>query len=288
MPGGGVLSVNQLMAIWSDHGGRVHHHVFDSEGHDWFFIGLSDFGGFRFGGDDKVLVIARRDLKVMASRYEIAVPVAGYGEARTKVFVPFKDGQPDLDAWKDIQAVLKEMPAEQLLALKKLYLNPGYILPHMRAWGLAQGTRIDLFSKLLASDRKQVLDAMRHELGHVVDYSVGVNPLFSGKWLKVMRQEPGHVSDYARTNELEDFAESFLHYLASDASREALQRKLPLRYQFIDDIFMNNRVAIAELRGRLIKTASVALALTAITAASAWAGSQVSMDHDGNLRIETH
>jgi hypothetical protein len=70
-----------------------------------------------------------------------------------------------------------------------------------------------------------------HEVGHNVHYNLRIDNLeVASQWTELHQQDAGFVSDYARTNEYEDFAESYRVYVRQP---ELLQLYSPVKYEFM-------------------------------------------------------
>lgn len=79
---------------------------------------------------------------------------------------------------------------------------------------------------------QEILDTLLHEVGHNVHYNLRIDNLeMAGEWTMLYQQpEAGYVSEYARTNEYEDFAESYLAYIRAP---DLLLMYSPIKYDFI-------------------------------------------------------
>lgn len=94
---------------------------------------------------------------------------------------------------------------------------------------------------------EDVLNTITHELGHNVqacliekdpELSEKWKQLYQESWDKVAASEPGFVSEYAKTNQHEDFAESYRAYIRDP---EKLQILAPEKYQFMHDYVFAGR-----------------------------------------------
>ncbi|MBN1217469.1 MAG: hypothetical protein JXM69_00955 [Anaerolineae bacterium] len=77
----------------------------------------------------------------------------------------------------------------------------------------------------------EILDTLTHEIGHNVHYNLRIDNLeLANQWAELHQQDAGFVSDYARTDEFEDFAESYRVYVRQP---QILQLYSPLKYEFL-------------------------------------------------------
>lgn len=83
---------------------------------------------------------------------------------------------------------------------------------------------------------QELLETLLHEIGHNVFFNRWRQDFkFEQRWIQLHNHETGFVSDYARFNYMEDFAESYLAYIAAPAK---LQRVSAAKYQFMrDEVF---------------------------------------------------
>ena len=78
---------------------------------------------------------------------------------------------------------------------------------------------------------QDIFDTLTHEIGHNVHYNMRIDNLaLANEWENLFHQNAGFVSDYARTNEFEDFAESYRAYVLEP---EKLFLYSPAKYEFI-------------------------------------------------------
>ncbi len=76
-----------------------------------------------------------------------------------------------------------------------------------------------------------IFDTLTHEVGHNVHYNMRVENLaLADRWEDLYHQNAGFVSDYARTNEFEDFAESYRAYVREPQTMQLLS---PVKYEFM-------------------------------------------------------
>jgi hypothetical protein len=76
-----------------------------------------------------------------------------------------------------------------------------------------------------------IFDTLTHEIGHNVHYNMRIDNLaLADEWENLYHQDAGFVSPYARTNEFEDFAESYRTYVLEP---ESLFLSSPVKYEFI-------------------------------------------------------
>jgi len=77
----------------------------------------------------------------------------------------------------------------------------------------------------------ELLDTITHEVGHNAHYNIRLdNWELALQWTELHKQNRGFVSDYARTNEFEDFAESYWVYVRNP---ERLKATSPEKYEFM-------------------------------------------------------
>lgn len=78
---------------------------------------------------------------------------------------------------------------------------------------------------------QDIFDTITHEVGHNVHYNMRIDNLaLANEWENLYHQGAGFVSAYARTNEFEDFAESYRAYVVEP---ENLLLYSPVKYEFI-------------------------------------------------------
>jgi hypothetical protein len=78
---------------------------------------------------------------------------------------------------------------------------------------------------------QDIFDTITHEVGHNVHYNMRIDNLeLATEWENLYHQDAGFVSAYARTNEFEDFAESYRAYVRDP---ETLLLLSPVKYEFI-------------------------------------------------------
>jgi hypothetical protein len=59
-----------------------------------------------------------------------------------------------------------------------------------------------------------IFDTLTHEIGHNVHFNMRIDNLeLANYWGELHKQDVGFVTNYARTNEFEDFAESYMTYI---------------------------------------------------------------------------
>ena len=59
-----------------------------------------------------------------------------------------------------------------------------------------------------------IFDTLTHEIGHNVHFNMRIDNLeLANHWGELHKQDVGFVTNYARTNEFEDFAESYMTYI---------------------------------------------------------------------------
>jgi hypothetical protein len=76
-----------------------------------------------------------------------------------------------------------------------------------------------------------ILDTLTHEVGHNVHHNMRIDNLeLANHWEELHKQDLGFVSDYARTDEFEDFAESYRAYVREP---QILLLYSPVKYEFM-------------------------------------------------------
>lgn len=139
---------------------------------------------------------------------------------------------------QQIMQTLDSLPLHQVGGVRSISMvgeipsnKPGWVV-NGRAWDLSVSNRIELSRKQLnTADKMQ--HTLVHEIGHTVDYES--QKTFS--WGDRSRSEPfgegPHITEYAKTNNREDFAESYEEY---HLDPENLKEKAPEKYQAIDEM----------------------------------------------------
>ena len=80
-------------------------------------------------------------------------------------------------------------------------------------------------------DSENILDTLIHEVGHNVHHNMRIDNLeLANHWKELHKQDLGFVSDYARTDEFEDFAESYRAYVREP---QRLLLYSPAKYEFM-------------------------------------------------------
>ncbi len=89
---------------------------------------------------------------------------------------------------------------------------------------------------------QELLDTLLHEIGHNVFFNHWREDFqFEQRWIELYKTDHGFVSVYARSNYMEDFAESYLAYIVTPAM---LQQVSAARYQFMrDEVFAGREYA---------------------------------------------
>lgn len=76
-----------------------------------------------------------------------------------------------------------------------------------------------------------IINTLTHEIGHNVYFNLRIdNPDSIKQWTDLYQHDDGFVSDYARTNELEDFAETYWAYVLQP---QLLLSASPAKYEFM-------------------------------------------------------
>ena len=95
------------------------------------------------------------------------------------------------------------------------------VVRHISVYPVAGGVRTP----------QDIFWTLTHEIGHNVHYNMRIDNLaLANEWENLFHQDVGFVSDYARTNEFEDFAESYRAYVLDP---EKLLLYSPVKYEFI-------------------------------------------------------
>lgn len=78
---------------------------------------------------------------------------------------------------------------------------------------------------------QDIFGTITHEVGHNVHYNMRIDDLaLATEWENLFYQDAGFVTAYARTNEFEDFAESYRAYVLEPANLLLIS---PVKYEFI-------------------------------------------------------
>jgi hypothetical protein len=76
-----------------------------------------------------------------------------------------------------------------------------------------------------------ILDTLIHEIGHNVHFNMRIENLeLANHWGELYKQDLGFVTNYARTNEYEDFAETYWIYVRQP---QILLLYSPIKYEFM-------------------------------------------------------
>jgi parallel beta-helix repeat protein len=179
---------------------------------------------------------------------QISVPVRqGSCKDITDEFGILLDHEPDAPPFSDVQCAvlyssLRAMPPEIRRTVTSVTNNP----PDEQVAGTYTGMgRINLFGPML---RRTLSFVFIHEMGHAVQDRF-VTSTQNARWRELFRRSgkdlDNFVSDYARTNDHEDFAETFATYI-DDAlgllqiARERAARGKPIlleKVKFMAELF---------------------------------------------------
>jgi hypothetical protein len=95
------------------------------------------------------------------------------------------------------------------------------VVRHISVYPVAGGVRTP----------QDIFGTLTHEIGHNVHYNMRIDNLaLANEWEDLFHQDVGFVSDYARTNEFEDFAESYRAYVLRPGD---LLLYSPVKYEFL-------------------------------------------------------
>lgn len=103
---------------------------------------------------------------------------------------------------------------------------------HGRANDLDVSNRIRLSRSSLNTPEK-MSRTLTHEVGHTVDYESQKLKLFGGRSTSEPFGEGPHVTEYAKTNNREDFAESYEEYFADP---DNLKEQAPEKYEAVKEM----------------------------------------------------
>jgi len=95
------------------------------------------------------------------------------------------------------------------------------VVRHISVYPVAGGARTP----------QDIYGTLTHEIGHNVHYNMRIDNLaLANEWKNLFNQDVGFISAYARTNEFEDFAESYRAYVLDP---ESLLLYSPVKYEFM-------------------------------------------------------
>lgn len=103
----------------------------------------------------------------------------------------------------------------------------------------------------ICEGKEELLKTVTHEVGHNAHYNImSNNPKLANKWTEINQTSytqkscdgTGFVSSYAMTNEREDFAESYAHYVIDP---EKLMFYSPEKYEFMkNEVFYGREYSL--------------------------------------------
>lgn len=132
---------------------------------------------------------------------------------------------------------LAVVPAEHLAFVNDISVDPGTHPRHYNAQTSSDGTAIHLY---LSGAGKKVPQAeldqtTAHEIGHVI--SLQQDGAFCDRWDAAILRDGFGVSSYGLTNRWEDFAETYVLYLASGPLRSTYGARTPARFAEMSALF---------------------------------------------------
>lgn len=137
---------------------------------------------------------------------------------------------------------LDEMPLHHVSGVRSIRMVPE-IHTHKENWivngrahDLDVTNRIQLSRKSLTTPEK-LQRTLIHEVGHTVDYETQTFDLYGERSTKEPFGTGPHISEYAKTNNREDFAESFEEYYVNP---EKLKETAPEKYEALREMDQQN------------------------------------------------
>ncbi len=164
------------------------------------------------------------------------------------------DGSVDYKTLERLRRSLEKLPRDWANSIDEITMNPGrstldgefekslgkkdFMSDASASYGGKGRRKVDFYhsqEKLPA----RVRDNLFHELGHMIagDVHSRADPGF--EWRAAALLDGAHVSEYAKTNGAEDFAETVLEYLATDAGAKnsRVRAVFANRFKFLDRYF---------------------------------------------------
>ncbi len=180
-----------------------------------------------------------------------------------KVLIPsLPGGKPNTKVLEDIKFSIGKLPQGKIFGLGRIRVNvhPSIKNPEfakqfkledfIATATIDSGTRtVDIF---VLQSRDALLKAMRHEIGHAIDFD---HLIPRNEWIAAMKKDGVAVSKYANVNTSEDIAETIGDFLANDAgfrnfrSTTSNRKRFAARYEYLEKYFkehIEERVRIVE------------------------------------------
>jgi hypothetical protein len=139
-----------------------------------------------------------------------------------------------------IDAALSVVPPKHAALIRKLVMDPGNDPGGLAIANSARNGTVNMFFNGAGVQVPQASlnDTTAHEVGHLVSFAQEKKePGFWQGWEKAMNEDPGGVSRYGFTNELEDFAETYVLYLSGAGADKAKRSLHPKRFAILDKVF---------------------------------------------------
>ncbi len=135
-------------------------------------------------------------------------------------------------------AALSVIPVRFIKLLKELVIDPGNRADARDADTLAGRVNMYLQGYSTAVAQSELNNTTAHEFGHLVHQEeTRKDPQFMDKWRKAMEADAVGISRYGFTNDNEDFAESFMLYLAGGSDNAATRKRYAKRWAILDEVF---------------------------------------------------
>ena len=146
----------------------------------------------------------------------------------------------DLAVFNRIDNALRVIPPEHLALVNEVYIDPGNEPGGASADASRRGYRINLYLRGAGPNvpQNQLNYTAAHEVGHLVSFrSAETNRNFWDQWEQAMGSDGIGISRYGFTNRREDFAESYVSYLAGGRGNEGVRREYSHRFTLLDSLF---------------------------------------------------
>jgi hypothetical protein len=146
--------------------------------------------------------------------------------------------EPNLPDRVDI--ALSIIPAAHVRAVRELVLDPGFHPYDRRAGDASREGRLNLYFNRVGPyvQQNDLNYTTVHEFGHLVSFEAErSSPDFWQRWRAAMASDGNAVSRYGTTNELEDFAETYVLYLSGGRTDAAIRARYPARLGIMDTLF---------------------------------------------------
>src|SRR5262249_52360842 len=128
---------------------------------------------------------------------------------------------------------LSNIPVKHLAAIKEIRIDPGNDPGGIAAatTGFDNVINVYLSGGGAGVGQKWVNEVTAHEIGHAVSNKAAkADPNFWDKWDGAIKEDKVFVSQYAQTNHYEDFAETYLTFLAGFGNDPAMRARFSKRY----------------------------------------------------------